>query len=168
MEPAASPSPARSPVPKVDGAGDRHALVLSGGGARGAYEIGVMKALFEGTASTCRNGPLAVRIFTGTSVGAYNAAFLAQEENPGADSLQRLEALWRERIANTLEKCGNGVYRLRADPLRLLDPGCLSNPLQLLTGFGRDVLFWSGTAAAYGTQLLTSDAPYRVRLVESF
>src|SRR5436305_4775579 len=128
----------------IGDAGARHALVLSGGGARGAYEVGVMKALFEGTASTTRGRPLTARIFTGTSVGAYNAAFLAQDENPGADSLARLQAIWQDRIASTLGSCGNGVYRLRADPFQFLDPGCLSNPMQLLANLGRNALFWSG------------------------
>ena len=48
------------------------ALVLSGGGARGAYEAGVWQALTE----------LGVKIdiITGTSVGAINAAMVAQGE----------------------------------------------------------------------------------------
>lgn len=164
MSPAASP-PARPPA---DGAGGRHALVLSGGGARGAYEVGVMKALFEGAASTSASGPLAVGIFTGTSVGAYNAAFLAQEEHPDADSIARLQAIWLERIADTPLSCGNGVYRLRSNPLQLLNPGCLANPLRLALNAGRDALFWGTYAALYGGQFLTSDAPLEIRLAESF
>ncbi len=165
MEPAVSPPSVRAPAV---GAGGRHALVLSGGGARGAYEIGVMKALFDGAASTSRNGPLAVRIFTGTSVGAYNAAFMAQEEDPGADAVARLETIWLNRIADTLTSCGNGVYRLRFDPTSLLNPGCLAHPLRLAVNAGRDALYWATYAALYGGQFLTSDAPCEVRLAESF
>ena len=154
----------------ITGNGDsaRNALVLSGGGARGAYEIGVMKALFEGVVPSTQGRPIAPRIFTGTSVGAYNAAFLAQQPSPGLEAVGLLEGIWLEHIANNPESCGNGVYQLRADPFRLLEPGCLRNPLQLLGDFGRDAAFWSVYALAYGTQLLTADAPLRVRFLESF
>lgn len=145
-----------------------HAVVLSGGGARGAYEIGVLKALYSGAAPSTGGGPLAARIFTGTSVGAFNAAFLAQHEHPREAALATLEAIWRQRIANSTASCGNGVYRLRADPTRVLDPGCLRNPLQLFAEAGRDAVFWSGYTLAYGAQLLAADAPLRVRVLESF
>lgn len=48
------------------------ALVLSGGGSRGAYEIGVWEALIE----------LGIKIdlVTGTSVGSINGAFVAQKD----------------------------------------------------------------------------------------
>ena len=56
------------------------ALVLSGGGSRGAYEIGVWKALDE----------LDIRIdmVFGTSVGAINGAMVAQK------ALEQAEQLW--------------------------------------------------------------------------
>ena len=54
------------------------ALVLSGGGARGAYEAGVITSL-------CQNG--AFDIICGTSIGAINAALTAQGE---IDALGRL------------------------------------------------------------------------------
>jgi predicted acylesterase/phospholipase RssA len=128
-----------------------------------------MKALFEGSASTSGgNGPPEVRIFTGTSVGAYNAAFLAQQENTDADSIATLEALWRNRIADTLTSCGNGVYRLRFDPLRFLNPGCLAHPLRLAANVGRDAFFWGTYAALYGGQFLASTAPLEIRVTESF
>ena len=143
-------------------------LVLSGGGARGAYEIGVMKALFEGAVPVPGGRIPDFRIFTGTSVGAFNAAFLAQQAGPALESVRLLESVWRERIANTPESCGNGVYRLRVDPTRVLDPGCLANPLGLLAEFARDAAFWGGYALTYGAQLLASEAPLRVRVLESF
>jgi NTE family protein len=145
----------------------RHALVLSGGGARGAYEIGVIKALCQGRSRVLKDAHR-VSIFTGTSVGAYNASFLAQQER-GIAATGLLEALWRDRIAGTLERCGNGVYRLRSDPFRFADPGCLRQPLQLLGEVGRDAVFWGRYAAEYGSRLLFgSDSPFLVRLFESF
>jgi len=150
------------------GDGARHAVVLSGGGARGAYEIGVLQALFAGECPATAGRPLQSRIFSGTSVGAFNAAFLAQQANADAEAIDRLTRIWRGRIADTLGRCGNGVYRLRADPRRLVDPGCLRRPLELLGDLARDTLFWTGYAAVYGTQMLAADAPLRVRVLESF
>ena len=48
------------------------AIVLSGGGAKGAYEIGVWKAL--------RKLHIKYNIVTGTSVGALNAALMCQKK----------------------------------------------------------------------------------------
>lgn len=45
-------------------------LVLEGGGARGAYQIGVMKALYENN--------IHFSAIVGTSIGAINGAYLAQ------------------------------------------------------------------------------------------
>jgi len=157
------------PSGRADSQGARHAVVLSGGGARGAYEVGVLQALFAGASSSTGGRPLVARIFTGTSVGAYNATFLAQAETAGADTVARLKELWCRRIAETPATCGNGVYRLRVpDPTRWLDPGCLRQPLALLGEAGQDALFWSGYALAYGAQLLTSDEPPFLRAAETF
>ena len=46
------------------------ALVLGGGGSRGAYEIGVWQAL--------REMDIDIHIVTGTSIGAINGAAIAQ------------------------------------------------------------------------------------------
>ncbi len=59
-------------------------LVLSGGGAKGAYQIGVWKALEDlGIAQN-------ISIFSGTSAGALNAVILAQGDTRLA------EEIWNE------------------------------------------------------------------------
>ena len=60
---------------------DRIGLVLSGGGARGAYEAGVMSVL--GPALAARGERPS--IYIGTSVGAVNAAYMAASEHLPAD-----------------------------------------------------------------------------------
>jgi predicted acylesterase/phospholipase RssA len=45
---------------------DVKAVVLSGGGAHGAYEVGVLKALMSGASWTTDNVPLDPNIITGT------------------------------------------------------------------------------------------------------
>ncbi|MBZ0120292.1 MAG: patatin-like phospholipase family protein [Sandaracinaceae bacterium] len=53
-------------------------VVLSGGGARGAYEAGVLAGIFEVLGLDARSaGPAPFDVFCGTSVGAINAAWLA-------------------------------------------------------------------------------------------
>jgi NTE family protein len=65
----------------------RTAVVLQGGGALGAFECGVLKALYE-----CREG-FRPAVITGISIGAVNAALLA-----GA-GIEALDQAWRERFA---------------------------------------------------------------------
>lgn len=54
----------------------RTALVLSGGGARGAYEAGVVRYLREELPEALGEQPR-IDILSGTSIGAVNACFLA-------------------------------------------------------------------------------------------
>jgi len=56
--------------------GRRVALVLSGGGARGAYEAGVLSYLLEHVYPKLPPG-FEFDIVSGTSVGAIHAAFVA-------------------------------------------------------------------------------------------
>lgn len=58
----------------------KRALVLPGGGGRGAYQVGVAKALFE--------SGMKFEWAFGTSIGALNAAFIAQGD------FARLEEIW--------------------------------------------------------------------------
>jgi NTE family protein len=64
---------------------DKVAFVLSGGGNRGALEVGVLIALLE--------HDIRPRILVGTSVGAINAAAMAI--NPTLDGARWLEKAWR-------------------------------------------------------------------------
>lgn len=69
-------------------------LVLSGGGARGAYEAGIIQFLSE--AVPARLGrPFRIDIVTGTSVGAINACFMAATADNTATQGTRLVDNWR-------------------------------------------------------------------------
>ena len=64
------------------------ALVLSGGGARGAYQVGVLRIL-------AREFPEAVPdILTGVSAGGINAAFLAARQEPYQQKVDELAEMW--------------------------------------------------------------------------
>jgi NTE family protein len=71
------------------------ALVLSGGGARGAYEVGVLKYVLGRL--TPRLGDSArPRIFSGTSVGAINACAVAAHHEVPDFAVHELGERWRE------------------------------------------------------------------------
>ncbi len=145
------------------------AVVLSGGGAKGAYEVGVLQALIEGKSPATGFRPLVPEIYTGTSVGAYNASFLAAKgELPPVAVISELAELWRQRIADTPQSCGNGVYRLRGAPLQLGDPGCLLHPVEELSELTRDAAYFANYLFTRGTQFLLSPGPIPARLADSF
>lgn len=68
------------------------ALVLSGGGARAAYQVGVLRAVSELLGKPATNP---FPIICGTSAGAINAALLACESDNFSVAVTRLDALWR-------------------------------------------------------------------------
>lgn len=77
-------------------------LVLSGGGARGAYEAGVLSYVFHDLAKKVGRPPK-VEIISGTSVGAVNAAFLASTAEDYARGVTHLESLWgRLQLADVM------------------------------------------------------------------
>jgi NTE family protein len=69
------------------------ALVLSGGGARGAYEVGVLRYLREELPLRLGHMPR-LDILCGTSVGAINAAYLAATADDPAGQARRLGHHW--------------------------------------------------------------------------
>jgi NTE family protein len=69
------------------------ALVLSGGGARGAFQAGVARALYEISKDAGQMG--AFRILTGVSAGSINVAYLASLAHDLDLATQRLCELWR-------------------------------------------------------------------------
>lgn len=73
-------------------------LVLSGGGAKGAYEVGVWKAMVE--VGVARD----VRVISGTSVGAMNGALFASVKDPA-----KIESLWMDRIGLLMGPFVDGV-----------------------------------------------------------
>ena len=75
------------------GARPRRALVFSGGGARGAYEAGVVRYLVEELPRRL-GGPIRYDLLCGTSVGAIHACYLAATAHEGPDRGGRLVDVW--------------------------------------------------------------------------
>lgn len=101
------PHPAAGPVPpQAAGVG----IVLTGGGARAAYQVGVLLAIVRirrelGAPSTPPFG-----IYTGTSAGAINAATLASRSDDFDAAVAHLFEMWRRVSAGQ-------VYRTDASSL---------------------------------------------------
>lgn len=68
--------------------GGQLALVMSGGGARAAYQVGTLRWLAR------RHPDLHVPILTGVSAGAINAAFLAARAGTFRGRVEELSELW--------------------------------------------------------------------------
>ena len=77
----------------VPAASPKTGIVLSGGGMRGAYEVGTLVAIME--VLGCRpEGEPAFRVLSGTSVGAINAAYLAANAHRGDHGIPDLATIW--------------------------------------------------------------------------
>ncbi|RFF32998.1 patatin-like phospholipase family protein [Wenzhouxiangella sediminis] len=107
------------------------ALVLPGGGARGAYQVGVLKAVAELLGEHKTPFP----IITGTSAGAINAAVMASHAGDFAYGAARLEHFWGNfrchQIYRTgwLHNLGRGLHWLASMTLGGLG---VANPKSLL------------------------------------
>jgi NTE family protein len=102
-----------------NGGGPRVGLVLSGGGARGAYEAGVLAYILDELPRHLGR-PATFDIITGTSVGAVHACYVAataHQQAPGA----ALAALWKSMSAESIYNLG--VTDVLAAPLRALGYG---------------------------------------------
>jgi NTE family protein len=69
------------------------ALVLTGGGARGAYQVGVLRAVADLFPKRSHN-PFS--IITGTSAGAINAVAIAASANNFRLSIRKVEKIWTD------------------------------------------------------------------------
>jgi len=67
------------------------ALVLPGGGARGAFQVGVLKALAE---ILPKSSPNPFPIISGTSAGAVNSIVLASRAQRFRSAIAELEQVW--------------------------------------------------------------------------
>ncbi len=96
----------------------RVGLVLSGGGARGAYEAGVLSHLFEEVYPKLPPG-FEFDVISGTSVGAIHAAYLAASAHLGPQPRsERLAETWREmRVGDVLQVSAGDLFGV---PLRAL------------------------------------------------
>ena len=82
---------------------DRTALVLTGGGARAAYQVGVLKAAAEILPKRAQN-PFS--IITGTSAGAINAVALGASANNFRLAVKKVEHIWTNLRVEQVYRAG--------------------------------------------------------------
>jgi NTE family protein len=150
---------------------DSVALVLAGGGARGAYEVGALSVLIP----VLDDAGLRPRIVVGTSAGAINGVYVASRAHePVASVTADGEAIWRElrweqvlrplASPGTLERLALYLGEIAGVPgaelPALLDPAPLAETLTRRVSFDqlhRNVSDGHLQAAAVvGTSALTS------------
>ena len=108
------------------------ALILSGGGARAAYQVGVLKALAEILPAGSHNP---FPIICGTSAGAINAVTLAAHEGSFTEAINDLESVWLKLAPANVYRYGwlemfKGIVRFSGS---LLNRGVgVSRPISLL------------------------------------
>jgi len=128
---------------------NRQALVLAGGGARAAYQVGVLRAIADWLPAG-RASPFEVLV--GTSAGAINAAALAARASNLGEGVAALEAVWSGFRSSQVVRCDSltvlrGVLHwtvsllssgwLAAPPRSLLDTTPLRELLQQVIPLAR-------------------------------
>src|SRR5207302_8581101 len=94
----------------------RLALILAGGGARAAYEVGVLSAIAE------RAPGLEFPILTGVSAGAMNAVYLAALAETLSAACCALRDYWSHLVVDRVSRIhprqlGRALPRRAAGPL---------------------------------------------------
>ncbi len=123
--------------------GQGPALVLTGGGARAAYQVGFLRCLAH------RMPDLEIGILTGVSAGAINAAHLANCDRSFPEAVARLVDLWKNLTTDRIFRSDGGKL--------------LSNVLRW--GFN---IVSGGSSAAPRIRGLVDTAPLRELLLEVF
>ena len=145
-------------------------IVLSGGGANGAYEIGVLKALFRGESPVNGQQPLEPGVIAATSIGAFNSAvLLSNHTDSWSRAIDALEKVWLEQVSLSGTASRNGVFRVRGNPLTWLDMGVLRNdPLKPARDLADDAVFLAKDWSARAREFTTSTGSLERRAAELF
>ena len=147
---------------------NQSALVLAGGSAYGAFGVGVMKALFAGKSPATGYQPLEATIFSGSSVGAFNAAMmLCHSQESSLETSFRLERIWLERIGEGPGACRNGIFRVRGNLFSYLDADCLRQPALQASYLASDALALGRYAIGRAANFFASREELDARLIES-
>jgi NTE family protein len=148
--------------------GKSYGMILSGGGAYAAYEVGVMKALFNGQSAATGYATMDPDVVAGTSAGALNASLLlsAPIESSSA-AIEYLEDVWLNTVADAPGRCGSGVMRFRGNPLPFIHAACFTpNPISPFLDLAEDGAFLAQDFLRRGVQFLTSPVDIDQRALE--
>lgn len=111
--------------------GSKHGLLLTGGGARAAYQVGALKAIAE---FYPRNHGTPFRIITGTSAGAINSCAIACYASCFRLGVKKLEYIWKNFHANQVFQTrfnDIAIHLLKILAERLKSPHISRQPISL-------------------------------------
>ncbi len=142
------------------------AVVLSGGGAYAAYEIGAMRAILEGKTVATSYEPLVPDIYTGTSAGALNAALMtANSVGDEHQAVEKVARIWLDELAGSTAITDNGVLHLRLNPMCLMNV-VGGNPWEPLKQLAGDAATISESMWQHVSEFLHSKGTLASRAVE--
>lgn len=165
-------------------AGERTGLVLMGGGARAAYQVGVLSAIaaIQREVLPSRRA-IPFPIVCGTSAGAINAAALAAHADDFQHGVMKLDAVWRQFHAGQVfrsDTFGIGAtgarwlaalslgWALRRSPRSLLDWAPLTDMLRASIRMERlPEVFASGALRALSITALSYSSGKHVTFYQS-
>ena len=111
---------------------EKYSLVLPGGGARGAYQVGVLKAV---SVIQERQKRSPFQVISGTSAGAINASVISSKIDNFDESINHLENVWKNFSTEQIYKADK-IFMLKQSLhwlLTLVTGGVLlNNPKSLL------------------------------------
>jgi NTE family protein len=124
-------SPLSGPMSTPAPPGRRTGIVLSGGGARGAYQVGVVAGILDVLRET-RSGHTPFSVLCGTSVGAINAGYLASHAQLPDLGIDGLIDAWRSlRIEEHLKISLRGLVGAWSSTKNMTEDGPMSQrPVQ--------------------------------------
>ncbi len=133
----------------------KEAIVFSGGGAYGAYEVGIVKYLLS------RQSPVNPAVYTGASVGGFNAALMvSQSASPPADAARHLEQVWLNNVVVNPKTLENGVFRLRGDVPKYIESALASRDVSgTLAEFTGDTVYLLQDMMQLAAAFATSKQP---------
>jgi len=148
--------------------GRRQGVILSGGGAKGAYEVGVLKALFEGESPATNYAPFDPDVVTGNSIGAFNAALLLSrlDDDGPAAAVAYLEHVWTELIPCDRTEDRNRVFRYRLNPLDFVTGYAWLDAPERLNEAGHDLRYLFDESVRRGLNFLVSGGDLEERLLQ--
>lgn len=106
-------------------------LILSGGGARAAYQVGVLRAIANLLPKHARNP---FQVIAGTSAGALNAVSLATHAQSLRTGIRTLETIWKNMRSDLIyePQSGNLLTSASSILLSMLSGKSTENPVALL------------------------------------
>lgn len=127
-DPVTSGGRGRRKLPPMLDAKPKTGLILTGGGARAAYQVGVLAAIAQLRRDACTTGDNPFQVIAGTSAGSINAATLACQADDFCSAVDGLMYIWQNIHVDQVYAADSlGVIRTGAKWLSMISLGWALN-----------------------------------------